>query len=100
MGITSPPQESIGYTVIVTPKALHIACWRFVVLLTKEDSSMADKIIPEICQSVLDPGDQFSIFNFGMDEEDQGLDGVGVMSYLEEAPDVFDWITVPPHMRN
>lgn len=60
----------------------------------------AEKIIPGICHIVLDVGDKYSISNFGLDDEDQSLDGIGVMSYLESAPDVFDWITVPPHMRN
>jgi hypothetical protein len=100
MGITKPPSDSIGFTVIVVPKSHYLSCWRFVVLLSKEDSSFADKIIPEICQIVLEEGDSFSISNFGLDEEDQNIDGVGVISYLEEAPDIFDWITVPMHLRN
>jgi hypothetical protein len=100
MGITKPPQDSVGFTVIVVPKSLCVPCWRFVVLLAKDDSSQADKIIPDICRMVLESGDQYSISNFGLDDEDQNLDGVGVISYYEESPDTFDWITVPPHLRN
>lgn len=100
MGITKPPQDSVGFTVVVAPKALHVPCWRFVVLLSKEDSSQAEKLIPEICSIVLETGDEYSIFGFGLDEEDQSLDDVGVISYFEDTPDVFDWITVPRHLRH
>ena len=99
MGITKPPADSVGFTVVVVPKALHIPCWKFIVLLGKEDSANANKLVPEICQLILEPGDHFSVFNFEMDDE-EGLDGVGVVSYYEDAPDTFDWVTVPRHMRN
>lgn len=102
MGITKPPEDSIGFTVIVNPSAIHIPCWRFVVLLPKEDSSQsqANKIIGEICRMVLEQGDEYSIFSFGMDEDDKSLEDVGVISYYEDSPDSFDWIMVPRHLRN
>jgi hypothetical protein len=99
MGITEPPDETIGFIVVVKPGSLTLPCWRFVVLISKDDRAQSDKIVTDICGLVLEPSDQFWIFPY-LPDPDEGLEGVGVMTFHQDRPDTFDWITVPRHMRH
>lgn len=99
MGVTRPPMDSKGYKILVAPEDPHLTCYDFV-LLVPQDEPDGEKLARLICEQVLDHGDSFSIYTLGPEIDDDIKRGIPILCYNPDYPEVWDWLTCPPHMRN
>lgn len=93
---TDAPTEAIGFRIVVTPHSIYQSCWEFVLLLDPNDHEIAQPLAQDVCNQILDDGDEYLITK--LDELEDGV-VLPVLSYKTNSEN-FEWLMAPRHLLN
>jgi hypothetical protein len=96
-------EGAVGYKIVVSPSSCFRTCWDFVLLLPLGSQEQENIVmIREICESILEMDDFYSVYPLTHDDEEDYKNGVScaVMSFDPNDHSLFDWIVAPKHMVN